>query len=43
LNLPNGDSYAGDFKDELYDGYSLYKHGDGSTYCGDYVKGKRNG
>lgn len=25
LDLQNGDSYAGDFKDDLFDGYSLYK------------------
>ena len=43
LELPNGDSYAGDFKDGLYDGYSLYKCKNGDTYCGDFAQGKRNG
>jgi len=43
LKKKNGDEYAGDFKDDLYDGYSLYKYSNGDTYCGDFVEGKRNG
>ena len=39
----NGDEYAGDFKDDLFDGYSLLKYANGDTYCGDFKHGKRNG
>ena len=43
LKKVNGDEYAGDFKDDLYDGYSLYKYAIGDSYCGDFVLGKRHG
>ena len=43
FTFKNGDEYAGDFKDDLFDGYSLLKYANGDTYCGDFVKGKRQG
>ena len=43
LTKANGDEYAGDFVNDLYDGYSLYKYANGDVYCGDFSKGKRHG
>ena len=43
LTKANGDEYAGDFVNDLYDGYSLYKYANGDVYCGDFSKGKRQG
>ena len=43
LEMANGESYAGDFEDELFHGYSLYRYKGGDSYCGDFVRGKRHG
>lgn len=44
LKKANGDEYAGDFLNDLYDGYSLYKYAkSGDIYCGDFYKGKMHG
>ena len=43
LTKANGDEYAGDFVNDLYDGYSLYKYVNGDVYCGDFSKGKMHG
>ena len=43
MTYKNGDEYAGDFIDDLYDGYSLMKYANGDTFCGDFLKGKRFG
>ena len=41
--MANGDEYAGDFVNDLFDGYSLFKFANGDIYCGDFSKGKKNG
>ena len=41
--MANGNEYAGGFKDDLFDGYSLLKYSNGDQYCGDFLNGKRYG
>jgi len=43
LHKDNGDEYAGDFKDDLYNGYGMYKYVNGDQYSGDFLMGKREG
>ena len=43
LRNPNGDVYEGDFKDNYYDGYGIYKFAKGGVYEGEWKKGAYEG
>ena len=39
MTMKNGDEYSGQFHDDLFEGYSLYKFANGDVYTGDFHKG----
>jgi len=43
MTMKNGDEYSGQFHDDLFEGYSLYKFANGDVYTGDFHKGIMEG
>ena len=40
---PNGDTYEGEYKDDIRNGFGIYKYKDGNRYEGEWKNDQKNG